>query len=36
MGSGGKGATGHVAGELFQMMPGVKFHTSPISGRRRR
>ena len=36
MGSGGKGATGHVAGELFQMMAGVNSSTSPIAARRRR
>ena len=32
MGSGGKGATGHVAGELFQMMAGVKFQHIPYRG----
>ena len=32
MGSGGKGATGHVAGELFQMMAGVKFQHVPYRG----
>ena len=32
MGSGGKGATGHVAGELFQMMTGVKFQHIPYRG----
>lgn len=32
MGSGGKGATGHVAGELFQMMAGVKFQHIPFRG----
>jgi tripartite-type tricarboxylate transporter receptor subunit TctC len=32
MGSGGKGATGHVSGELFQMMAGVKFQHVPYRG----
>src|SRR5207237_10635267 len=32
MGSGGKGATGHVAGELFQMMSGVKMLHVPYRG----
>ena len=32
MGSGGKGATGHVAGELFQMMTGLKFQHVPYRG----
>ena len=32
MGSGGKGATGHVAGELFQMMSGVKMQHVPYRG----
>jgi tripartite-type tricarboxylate transporter receptor subunit TctC len=32
MGSGGKGATGHVAGELFQMMSGVKLQHVPYRG----
>ena len=32
MGSGGKGATGHVSGELFQMMAGLKFQHVPYRG----
>ena len=32
MGSGGNGATGHVAGELFQMMSGVKMLHVPYRG----
>ena len=32
MGSGGKGATGHVAGELFQMMTGIKMVHVPYRG----
>jgi len=32
MGSGGKGATGHVAGELFQLMTGAKFQHVPYRG----
>jgi tripartite-type tricarboxylate transporter receptor subunit TctC len=32
MGSGGMGATGHVAGELFQMMAGVKLIHVPYRG----
>jgi tripartite-type tricarboxylate transporter receptor subunit TctC len=32
MGSGGNGATGHVAGELFQMMSGVKMQHVPYRG----
>lgn len=32
MGSGGVGATGHVAGELFQMMAGVKLAHVPYRG----
>lgn len=32
MGSGGMGATGHVAGELFQMMAGVKLTHVPYRG----
>jgi tripartite-type tricarboxylate transporter receptor subunit TctC len=32
MGSGGKGATGHVSGELFQMMAGVKMVHVPYRG----
>ncbi len=32
MGSGGKGATGHVAGELFQMMAGIKLQHVPYRG----
>ena len=37
MGSGGKGATGHVAGELFQMMAGREIPArARIAARRRR
>jgi len=32
MGSGGKGATGHVSGELFQMMAGVSLQHVPYRG----
>jgi tripartite-type tricarboxylate transporter receptor subunit TctC len=32
MGSGGKGATGHVSGELFQMLTGLKFQHIPYRG----
>jgi len=32
MASGGKGATGHVSGELFQMMAGLKFQHVPYRG----
>jgi tripartite-type tricarboxylate transporter receptor subunit TctC len=32
MGSGGNGATGHVSGELFQMMAGVKLQHVPYRG----
>jgi tripartite-type tricarboxylate transporter receptor subunit TctC len=32
MGSGGKGSTGHVSGELFQMMAGVKLQHVPYRG----
>jgi tripartite-type tricarboxylate transporter receptor subunit TctC len=32
MGSGGMGATGHVAGELFQMMTGIKLTHVPYRG----
>jgi tripartite-type tricarboxylate transporter receptor subunit TctC len=32
MGSGGKGATGHVSGELFQLMTGLKFQHVPYRG----
>jgi tripartite-type tricarboxylate transporter receptor subunit TctC len=32
MGSGGKGATGHISGELFQMLAGVKFQHVPYRG----
>ena len=32
MGSGGKGATGHVSGELFQMMTGLKLQHIPYRG----
>ena len=32
MGSGGKGATGHVSGELFQMLAGLKFQHVPYRG----
>jgi tripartite-type tricarboxylate transporter receptor subunit TctC len=32
MGSGGKGATGHVSGELFQMMAGIKLQHVPYRG----
>jgi tripartite-type tricarboxylate transporter receptor subunit TctC len=32
MGSGGKGATGHVSGELFQMMAGLRLQHVPYRG----
>ena len=32
MGSGGKGSTGHLSGELFQMMTGLKFQHVPYRG----
>jgi tripartite-type tricarboxylate transporter receptor subunit TctC len=32
MASGGKGSTGHVSGELFQMMAGLKFQHVPYRG----
>jgi tripartite-type tricarboxylate transporter receptor subunit TctC len=32
MGSGGKGATGHVSGELFQLLAGLKFQHVPYRG----
>ena len=32
MGSGGKGSTGHVSGELFQMLTGLKFQHVPYRG----
>jgi tripartite-type tricarboxylate transporter receptor subunit TctC len=32
MASGGKGSTGHVSGELFQMMTGLKFQHVPYRG----
>ena len=32
MGSGGVGSTGHMAGELFQMLSGIKFTHVPYRG----